>query len=374
MQCNIKVISPVHIGSGERYGASEYLPVTLKNKSGEKVKTFKRINVSDYYISLDARKQDEFITKLSNPEFSLREFDTKIPNAYRKYLALDKCSKKPKPNQEIEETIKTLNKSYIPGSSIKGAIKTAILYDLFDFDDCNQVDRFINKKRWDFNRDYNFFMDKFFTSKLRLPSAQKDVMKFLQVGDTSDAKQISVYDIYSVMAAEFGGRRTNIPYRRNKNSKEATISYYEAIDPGNKLELTINNNYNPDVHSNLKLGNKIDLINIKNIKKSIFNHSKDYIDNELKFSDEYGIELLNKFYKLASKLNTKETPLLKVGAGSGFLATTMAMKIQEYDPGLYDKIRKQKRGYDFCFPKSRKVTGIGQKPLGWIQLDLKVNK
>ena len=370
MKCEIKVISPVHIGSGERYGASEYLPVTLKNKSGEKIKTFKRIDVSNYYIGLDKDRQDEFIARLSDPEFSLKDFDKKIPNEYRKYLAIDKCSRKPNVSQEIEETIKTLNKSYIPGSSIKGAIKTAILYDLFDFDDCDTVSRFINKKRWDFNRDYNNFMDKFFTSKLRLPSAQKDVMKFLQVGDTSDAKQISVHDIYSVMAAEYGGRKTNIAYRRNKNSKEATISYYETIDAG-KLEFTINNNYASKVHSNLKLGNKIDLIDIKNIKKSVYMLSRDYIDNELKFSDEYDIGSLNKFYKIASKLNTPEKPLLKVGAGSGFSATTMAMKIQEYDPGLYDQIRKQKRGYDFCFPKSRKITKIGGKPLGWIQLDFK---
>jgi CRISPR-associated protein Csm5 len=173
------------------------------------------------------------------------------------------------------------------------------------------------------------------------------------------------------MAAEFRGRKTNVPYRRNKNSKEATVSYYEAINQGNRLEFTINNNYNHDVHSNLKLGNKIDLISIKNIKKSIYALSSDYIDNELKYSDEYGIDSLNKFYRSISKLNKKDSPLLKVGAGSGFLATTLAMKIQDYDPGLYDTIRKQKGGYDYCFPKSRKITKIGGKPLGWIQLDFK---
>lgn len=369
MKCNIKVVSPVHIGSGDNYGASEYLPVTVTNKAGKKIKTFKRINVSDYFISLDESKKDDFIDKLSNPEFSLKEFDSRIPNEFMKYRAMDKCSVRPKPNQVIEETIKTLNKAYIPGSSIKGAIKTAIFYDLIDFDDMDEISRFINKKRRDFNRDYNFFMDKFFTSKLRRPSAQKDVMKFLQVSDTNDVKQIGVYDILSIMAAEYGGRKTNVAYRRNKKSKGATISYFEAIDPGNKLEFSINNNYNEQVHSNLKLGDKINLININNIKKTIYQFSKDYIDNELEFSAEYGIDDLNGFYKRISKFNTKDAPLLKVGAGSGLLATTMGMKIREYDTGLYDTIRRQNKGYDYCFPKSRKITKDGAKPLGWIQLD-----
>ncbi len=369
MKCTIKVISPVHIGSGDNYGASEYLPVTMKNKSGNNVRTFKRISISDYYISLDENRKDKFIDNLSNPEFSLNEFDTKIPNTYRKYIAIDKCTVKPKQNQVIEETIKSLNKAYIPGTSIKGAIKTAILYDLFDFDDCEEIKKFIDKKPWEFRREYNFFIDRYFTSRLRLPSAQKDVMKFLQVTDTGDAKQIGVYDIFSLMAAEFGGRKTNVAYRRNKKSKEATISYYETVDAGNSLEFTINNNYNQKVHSNLKLDDKIDLISIENIKKVIYNFSKDFIDNELEYSSEYGIDSLNKFYKYASKLNTSEKPLLKVGAGSGFLATTLAMKIRDYDPKLYDTIRKQKRGYDYCFPKSRKVTRNGGKPLGWIQLN-----
>ena len=367
MKCNIKVISPVHIGSGESYGASEYLPVIIKNKSGKKIKTFKRINVSDYYISLDESKRDEFIDNLSSPNFNLKDFDTKIPNDFRKYLAINKCSENPK-NQDIEETIKSLNKAYIPGSSIKGAIKTAILYNLFDFDDTDKIARFINKKPWDFNREYNKFMDSFFASNVRGPSAQKDVMKFLQVSDTNDAKQIGIYDIYSIMAAEFHGRKSNVAYRRNKSSKQATISYFETVDAGNNLEFTINNLYSPQVHSELRLGDKVDLIDIKNIKKSIYALSKDYIDNELEFSDEYGMDSLNKFYKQISKLNNPDSPLLKVGAGSGFLATTMALKIKEYDSGLYETIRKQKRGYEYSFPKSRKVTKIGGKPLGWIKL------
>ena len=368
MKCNVKIVSPVHIGSGDSYSASEYLPVVVTNKSKKKIKTFKRIDVSSYYLSLDEDKKDLFINDLSNPNFTLKDFDKKIPNTFKKYIAIDKCSQKPT-TQPIEETIKTLNKAYIPGSSIKGAIKTAVLYDLFDMDDCDEISGFINKRGRDFNRSYNNFLDKFFTSKIRLPSAQKDVFKFLQVSDTNDVKQIGIYDILTVMAAEFGGRKSNIFYKKNKRSNNPTISYYETVVSGNKLEFSLKNNYIDNVHSELKLGDKTNLININYLKRAIYNFSKDYIDYELNFSREYGIDSLNKFYSNISKLNTKDTPLLKIGAGSGFLATTVGMKIQEYDPGLYDAIRKQKRSYEFSFPKSRKITKVGGKPLGWIQLN-----
>ena len=368
MKCQLQSVCPVHIGSGDSYGPSEYLPVTLTNKKGEKVKTFKRIDVSRYYISLDESRRDEFISELSRPDFNLKNFDTKISNTYRKYLAIDKTTSRPKVGQDIEETIKTLNKAYIPGSSIKGAIKTALLYNLFDFDDVDKVKRFINSKPWDFRREYNKFMDEFFAANGRGPSAQRDVLKFLQVSDTSDAKQIGVYDIYSVMAAQFNGRNTNVPYRKNKSSREATISYFETVDAGNKLEFTINNNYSENVHSTVRFGNKLDLLDIDNIKKSIYNFSKDYIEHELEFSDKYGIDSLNAFYKRYSKMNTLDSPLLKVGAGSGFLATTLAMKIEDYDPQLYDTIRRQKRGYEYSFPKSRKITKKDGRPLGWVKL------
>ena len=40
---------------------------------------------------------------------------------------------------------------------------------------------------------------------------------------------------------------------------------------------------------------------------------------------------MEKFYKSIESKNTVDAPLLKIGAGSGFLATTIGLKIKEYD-------------------------------------------
>ena len=74
------------------------------------------------------------------------------------------------------------------------------------------------------------------------------------------------------------------------------------------------------------------------------------------------------------KLNTPDKPMLKIGGGSGFLATTIGLKIKEHDDYNFDdyfeKVRNITRGksYDYCFPKSRKVTFKGGYPLGWVQI------
>lgn len=70
-----------------------------------------------------------------------------------------------------------------------------------------------------------------------------------------------------------------------------------------------------------------------------------------------------------------ENPVLKVGAGSGFLSTTVGLKIKKYDENLFDKIADGTRGknYDYSFPKSRKITQTDERPLGWVQLSFGEN-
>lgn len=77
-----------------------------------------------------------------------------------------------------------------------------------------------------------------------------------------------------------------------------------------------------------------------------------------------------KFYENLNKKNTVDAPLLKIGAGSGLMATSIAMKLKEYNPLSFERVRKSfsGRNYEFEFPKSRKVTKQ-KKPFGWVKLE-----
>lgn len=369
MKCNIKVRSPVHIGSGDSYVASEYVKSKAKTKKGDILNIIKRMNVSNYFLSLEEDKKDEFLSELSNPNFNLKDFDNKIPNTYMKYRAIDKSKKEITPNQEITEAIKTLNELYIPGSSIKGAIKSAILYHVIDDEMILDIsDKVIRRDGSVDNRQYSNFINRIFTSNKAPNPPQGDIMKFLQVTDTSTVKSPTIFDVATVMASFRLGH--NEFYSRNKRTHEPTLSFLETINRGNNLSFDINNHYDYDVFKKLGLDNKKHLIDFENIKKSVYIFSKDLIKHEKEFAEDYNIKYLSKFYNNLEKENSIDTPLLKIGAGSGFLSTTIGLKIKKYDENLFEKIRDGTRGktYDYSFPKSRKITQVGGMPLGWVQL------
>ena len=366
---NIKTISPIHIGSGESYGTSEFVTGKAKGKNGP-VPTFKRINLSKYYLSLTDDRKDEFLHSLSTQNFELSSFESNIKD-FNVYTSYDRCKESIKPNQEIEENIKTLNQLYIPGSSLKGAIKTAILFnsisprDIRKIDDIIRVNRRTGKKQ--VGRD-NRILDDIFSASSARNKAQASIMKFLQVADSSTTKVPAVYDVLSVMATENGSKQF---YKRHG----ATVrSFLECIRPNINLKTTITTNYNEKTYARLGLDDKDRLIEIDFIKKSIYDLSDAFINYELEFSEKYGIDYLNKFYKNIQKDNTPESPLLKVGAGSGFLATTVGLKIKEYDEeefeDYFEKVRQAARGHNYLFeyPKSRKIIAKGAKPLGWVKL------
>ena len=369
--CDLLVLSPIHIGSGEKYNASEYVESTARSNKGNKLKIVKRMNISKYFISLNDELKDDFLRDLSNGNFNLAKFDEKISNDYLLYKSINRSKKEFLPSSEISECIKTFNQAYIPGSSVKGAIKSAILYNKITDEDVTNLSRDVVSNGKVNGWEYNKFLEKIFSSKFTRQAAQGDVMKFLQVSDSSSIKTPIIYDIITVMASF--RILTHEFYRRNKGSNAPTLSYLETIPRGSKLTLEIKNNYDSVVFDELRLGSRVNFIDIENIKKAMFNFSRDLINHEIEFARDYDIKTLVKFYKDLSKRNTLDKPLLKVGSGSGFLATTIGLKIKKYDEFLYEQIREKLRSktYSYAFPKSRKITTVGGHPLGWIQFSFK---
>lgn len=365
---NIKTLSPVHIGSGDSYGSSEFITGKAKGKKGPRP-TFKRINLSKYYLSLSDERKDELLHSLSTPNFELSSFQSNIKD-FNTYISYDMCKEPIKPNQEIEENIKTLNELYIPGSSLKGAIKTALLFNLISPRDIRKIDNLIftdRRGRMRVGNDNKIFDDIFSSSSAR-NKAQSSIMKFMQVSDSSSTKVPAVYDVISVMATENGSKQFY------KDHGKTVRTFLECISPKYNLKTTITTNYNEKTYARLGLEDKDKFIDIDFIKKSIYDLSNAFINYELEFSKKYGITFLNKFYKKIQEDNTPDSPILKVGAGSGFLATTIGLKIKEYDEeefeNYFEKVRLAANGhnYPFEYPKSRKITAKGAMPLGWVKL------
>jgi len=107
-------LSPVHIGSGEKLTAYDFV-----FRDGR----LSVINVGAL-LSESSDRAEDFYRQASQREFSLSKFLSEDEvSAYGRYSV--RCPKEPK--RDVSEAIKTsTGEVYIPGSSIKGALRTAL--------------------------------------------------------------------------------------------------------------------------------------------------------------------------------------------------------------------------------------------------------
>ena len=351
---NLKAITPVFIANGKSYTHSEFLHT--KVQSGEKkYNSISRYDIFDFYKDLPEERTDEFIEKLSKPNFNLKTFEAKIDKRYRRYLAINRSDNVHL--SEVQEAIKTMDELYIPGSSIKGSIRSALMYNNIDI-----PENIFRNNRLNF-RAYNQMENNFFSAN-RGNSAQTSIMKYLQISDTTTSKQPEIHDLVTIKAKPAG----NFEYHSKHNGKPIH-TYAETIGQGKKLSFILNNEVHDDVLQRLGIPNKKHLISLKNIKESIYNFSSDLLEHEIDFARKYRHNDLLKNYKSIANFNDPDAPLLKIGSGSGFLATTLGLKIKKENNYLYEQIRQSfRKSYQYEFPKSRKITAKG-RPLGWVKLD-----
>lgn len=357
MKCKLKIITPVHIGSGESYGSHEYYIKGTKNKK----RIFARIDLTKLYSVLENPLKDEFIHQISTPEFKLDQFKNKIGKRtmkkaiiYRGYFFGDTKNIK-----EVREHVKVLNQVYIPGSSIKGSIKTALLYKQLNKSEFKELSRIImapekiNMKK----RRLEIFINKFFSGRGK-DFAKHSIARFLQITDTTTFKSPAIYEIKIL--------RANHPNRYNY--KNFTL-HLECI-PRMKgfLEFEMNSKYYENFNK-LRLKDKKRLIDLDKIKESLYKFSEDYIEHEIKFASKYGIESLKEEYEKLQRENSEKAPLMRIGQGSGFLGTTIALRFKKDDKKAYELVRKITRGksHEYEFPKTRKLIR-GKKPLGWVKV------
>lgn len=349
MKCTLKVITPVHIGSGTKYGPQEFY--TGKAKSGDNILLiFRRVDFSKLYSELDDDARDEFVDRISTPDFrldSMKKFREPAKKAvrYTGYLKTRDSEIK-----DVHEHIKTFDEIYIPGSSIKGSIRTALLYKNLRDSDLDRISEAVSRgRRWELDK----LINSFFSSDPR-DTAKKSIMRFLEVTDTNTFKNPALHKIRVLTVS---GR--SYSYKK--------FPLYLEFMPPRELEFEMNFTYN-DVYD---LGDKSKLADPETIKESLYTFSRDYIEHELDFATKYDIDFLERIYRKLEKMNSPESPLMRIGQGSGFLATTIGLRFKEEDYRTYESIRKltKKRSYKYEFPKTRKLVD-GRIPPGWVKVIL----
>ncbi len=133
MKLILETLTPVHIGSGETIEPYEYV-ITDK---------LYKINLGRFISSLDIEDREVFLKLSSSDMIQTRKFikeKADISEISEYSIDVDSevfdiyTNKMNDPNNQlsIQTFIKTSDRPFVPGSSVKGAIRTAMLFSMID--------------------------------------------------------------------------------------------------------------------------------------------------------------------------------------------------------------------------------------------------
>ena len=345
MRYELEVISPVHVGSGRTISPIEY--VVEDN--------FYRVDM-DMLFEDDRFDAEGFIEDAKGGAFYLGRFAPELAMEHVRYsldisnsVKNNLCKSVYHPSGEIREFIKTKDLPYIPGSSMKGALRTAMLWKALKDPQIFQEAKDIIREQGKVNpKNAGEGIEKLVFGR----NPNYDLLRALQVSDsqitTMNNLELSKVVILSDTREGYGwktfrGRRSFI----NTNYEDATPIFIEALKPRSTLTGTLKiDNWllreeEEEIAKELEFNGKQYLV--EDIAKNCKEFAKDFIAGELAFLERYRSGTLRKvveFYMtLREELNklSENELLLPISWGSGWHGMTIG--------NLFD-VEKLRRNFD----------------------------
>ena len=358
----IRTLSPVHIGSGHTIDTSEVA-------SGDPT----------YRIDMESLFSDpeidigKMLVRLRQNSFDVTRLSEEKRERHARYkLSVDNnplILKNLQSRGELLEFIMTAGHVYIPGSSVKGIIRTAILMFLVAtsgeirevFLDSLSSSR--GRREWFSNRA---------VGKVLGDSPNTDLLRTVKVSD-SEAWAPEVMDLQAVKTYSSGQFKD-------------FVTLPECLPVGSALGGQISVDFDLLNSSRVKseLGwVDIQIRSLEHLGDILARYGQHLIEGELKYWRQETAksrwldmtEVLDFYEQLLEEVIAGKV-ILPLGWGTGWRTKTVGELVEEADPSLFADIRKRNRlgRKGMQFPKSRKVAvnenGQPSKPLGWVCLDL----
>lgn len=317
----MQVETPLFIGSGEEAGKKE---IVIDGRNDrfliiDPVKLFraaKERGLQDQLENYYLRSQDDLGKWLRDNGFSTEEREHLISYSIKKgersfSWESQTKGKKPKP-VNLHLFIKdSFHQPYIPGSSIKGAIRTSILGALVlkDLEGKRQVERFNSADR----------LEKFFFEKNLYERQNKNEnIKIFRGLKISDSRPVSNEQL-------IGLKQVSFKHLKAKGKPYAELPIYrEYLLPGTQFEFQLS------------------------IDERFFRYSFEEIMSM--------IQLNNRFIEKKLRTNFIEEPIilkdyLKIGGGAGFISKTVAHQLYGTNYRLIrSRLSGKERGKSTFFP------------------------
>ena len=368
----IEILTSLHIGSGEKIYPLEYVID----------KEFIRVNM-DKLLAEPSFGREKFIRESKKRDFYLGAFDKgnslKYP-LYKTAIALSTASELTNnlrtSNALVLDFIKEGKNFYIPGSSLKGAIRTAMLWNFLQKTDVR--DEFEGGLKKELLRKKepkkSFSLS---SEEAILGKPNYSLLKVLHVEDSGflspSSISVEVSKVVSKTGDGFKWKQLGRDGRNTDNPQNATPIFFEALKSGTKAKGGIKIDeflLSDEIAVALKFR---DTRLLKELAKTCNAFAYHHLKKEWNFFKSIGLKEIQDEIERIRKISlTDDEFLLHFAWGSGYEAKALGNII---DKSLFSEIRNEwnlgKKGMEF--PKTRKVVFEDGKPktvTGWVKLKL----
>ena len=364
----LKTISPIHIGNGKELLINSEFLFFPKQRVAALIDDKKVLQL------IGDENMEQWLTVIKNNGNLLdllkqRKRDIEPSDIALRIIDLHSSASQYKNN--IKEHLNSRGKAYIAGSSIKGAIRTAILNELLlqtaDERRLNQaISQFKKPKALAYNDEYLMKM-------VLGPDANKNSFRFLKIGDAH-------FNEVKTSVTEIG--ILNI-LRHKTDYKKGAEQLVESINPNQVASLAFNISSAAYIKKNKLITDSYFLNSFSTLCKWVNKHYLRMVKNEIEDLEndfklnhsQYSqiIDELKHIQKLIENAAADEM-YLRMGFGMGWTFSTGAWAKDASvlkDDDLYSQvIRKSRpnRNYESMpFPKTRKILK-NQQLLGFIKI------
>lgn len=356
---NITTLTPTHIGSGEK--PMREVDFLLFEQQGqvamldpEKVLgIIGREQVHQWVACVD--KQSGLYELLEKRNDGLEPSDVALRILPLQHRGM-------KENADLHEQLHDgMGHPLLPGSSLKGAVRTALFAHFInrnDGDDAKSLSNLLDRR--------NTFSDSFLSRKYFGDDPNHDMLRLLRVGD-------AIFPSTACAKAE----TINLKGKDWVVDKRFT-QFIEVIPQGETAVLGFQFDATTERNARDKGYFRVDtsVLHQPKLFDLINRHTRDLAERELKYwvkegePDEAGcyLEVLQRMAEATQKCGPNEC-VIRVGWGTGFRNMTGDWHINMTDDDYYELLRKLRPRHpeDMAYPKSFRVLADGT-PLGFVKL------
>jgi CRISPR type III-A-associated RAMP protein Csm5 len=369
-EIKIKLLTPVHIGSGvflqnntdfvtTKVSENHYIRIIDDRKILELI-GYEHLN--DWLLSIERKENTKELVKRFAPNSKVAD--------YSKRRLID-YSQGVNHNDTLKEHIHNgMGLPYIPGSSIKGAIRTAVLATLASV--VTNKEEKIKTGKMDRNGNPLLSVEKV-EKELFGEDSYSDIFRFIHVGDA-----------YFEKDSEIALRVININIRKSENLQDdSKPQLIEAINNGvsGSFQIKIADEYYKWVNERFNtLGNLPDeMKSISNLFKMINSHSEKIVQSEIEFWNEIDktgaedyVENLQSVFDHIKSCDEGKQCVLRIGHASGwrFITGAWSENLSNFKNLVVPASRRNNKNYsEYVFPKSRRIDEESDV-LGFVKLSI----